>query len=290
MPDQVFSENANDALNAIIDMALGEDIGTADVTTEALVPAQAMAQAVIVAREDGVVAGIRVVSEVFRRLDPAITIKVAVSDGARVRAGETVMTLKGRARAIMTGERTALNFLQRLSGIATQTAAYVARVRDYPVSLLDTRKTTPGLRALEKYAVECGGGQNHRMGLHDRVLIKDNHLAFWTSSAERTLAQAIRAARTRYPELQVQVEIDRPDQLADALSEEPDWILLDNMSPAAVQQCVAACAGACKIEVSGGITLETIADYAKAGPDAISVGALTHSVRAMDYSLDIAFK
>lgn len=270
----------------LIKQALTEDLGKGDVTTAALVPELAVAEAGIVARATGVIAGAGIAAAVFRQLDEEVTIKIISEDGARVNAGDAIMTMRGRARALLSGERTALNFLQRLSGIATQTAAYKVRMAPHPVALLDTRKTTPGWRALEKYAVQCGGGTNHRMGLYDRVMIKDNHLAFWSSQSERTIQDAIKIARKRFPELLVQVEIDHPDQLDAVLAEPPDWVLLDNMSADQVRACVARCADLCRTEVSGGISLETVGDYAAAGPDAISVGALTHSVRAMDCSMD----
>lgn len=278
----------NPQMLAFIREALEEDLGTGDVTTEALVPPAARARARIVARTPGCLSGGKIAAAVFRELDADITIKILIADGAMMRADQEVMSIEGKARAILSGERTALNLLQRMTGIATETARYVDRVRPHRVQILDTRKTTPLLRSYEKYAVRCGGGVNHRMGLYDRIMIKDNHLAFWVrAGAEpRSIADAIRVARKKYPDLLVELEVDRLDQLDAALVSPPDWILLDNMSPDDVRQGVIKCAGKSKVEVSGGITLESIADYAAAGPDAISVGALTHTVQTADLSLE----
>ncbi len=270
----------------LVRMALAEDVGTGDATTLALVPETAQATADILVKASGVVAGTRPATEVFRRLDPGITIKILTKDGSSVNPGDPIMRIKGHARAILTGERTALNFIQRLSGVATLTAAFVNQVKDLSVSILDTRKTTPGWRLLEKQAVQAGGGANHRMGLYDRIMIKDNHLAFWAAQGQRQFATAVRLARSRYPHLLVQVEVDHFDQLDDVLTTSPDWLLLDNMSPVEVRRCVAHWAGRANIEVSGGITLDTIRDYAAAGPDAISIGALTHSATALDCSME----
>lgn len=275
------------AAHTLIELAMTEDIGTGDATTRSLVPERAQANATIVARAAGVIAGTRIAAEVFRKLDPAMTCKIMVEDGEAVDPGAAILRLKGQARAILTGERIALNFLQRLSGIASLTARFREQMGRSDVLLLDTRKTTPGWRALEKYAVSCGGGHNHRMGLFDRIMIKDNHLAFWSSDASRTMADAVRAARSRYPDLAVQVEVDHPEQLDELEAVWPDWILLDNMTPAQIRACVERCRGHARTEVSGGVTLDTIADYAAAGPDAISIGALTHSAPALDCSLEL---
>ena len=278
---------SNEALEALVVKALAEDVGSGDATTLSLVPESATVSGDLVSRDAGVVSGVGVASAVFRHLDPQITIKIMVPNGGQIKPGDTVLQVKGRARAVLTGERTALNFMQRMSGIATETARYVELVRPHPVEILDTRKTTPLLRVLEKYAVQCGGGANHRMGLYDRVLIKDNHLAFWRQATGGSLADALQAARARYPDLELQIELDDPEQLKDLLAEPPDWVLLDNMTPEQVAACVRRCKKTCKVEVSGGVTLDTVAAYAAAGPDAISVGALTHSARALDLSLDL---
>jgi nicotinate-nucleotide pyrophosphorylase (carboxylating) len=272
--------------HSIIQAALAEDIGSGDATTLSLVPADALATALVVSRQAAVVCGVEVAAETFRQLDPQVQVEGLVNDGGKVGAGDPVLRVHGKARALLTGERVALNFLQRLSGIATQTSRYVEAVKPYLVQILDTRKTTPLLRALEKYAVVCGGGANHRFGLFDRVMMKDNHLAFWAAATGAGLDAALAAARQAYPELAVEVEVDRLEQLDEVLPSKPDWVLLDNMTPEQVRICVERCRGICKVEVSGGITLETVAHYADTGADAISVGALTHSVTAIDFGLD----
>lgn len=266
--------------------ALAEDVGPGDATTQALVPATARARAVIVARRPCVVCGVDAVRAVFRRLDRRVRCAVELDDGATAAANAVLVRLEGPARALLAGERTALNFLQRLSGIATLTAAFVRRAQSADVAILDTRKTTPGWRRLEKYAVACGGGTNHRFGLFDGILIKDNHRAFWARGRRGSLADAIRLARRRYPRLPVEVEVDTEAELRDALDGQPDWILLDNMSPAQLRRCVRFVAGRAKLEASGGVTLDTVARIAATGVDAVSVGALTHSASAADISME----
>ncbi|MBM4155153.1 MAG: carboxylating nicotinate-nucleotide diphosphorylase [Lentisphaerae bacterium] len=273
-------------LSSIVRAALREDVGRGDATTLALVPAGARTRAAIVARHACVVCGTAVACEVFRRVDPRIRCTVKVRDGAAAKAGDTLIALDGPARGILTGERAALNFMQRMTGIATLTREFVRRGAPHRAAILDTRKTTPGLRALEKHAVACGGGTNHRFGLFDRVLIKDNHRAFWAGRQRRSLADAVRAARTRFPRLAVEIEVETEAELRDALAASPDWVLLDNMTPARLRRCVAINAGRAKLEASGGITLATVARVAATGVDAISVGALTHSAPAADLSLE----
>lgn len=276
-----------DSVGETVRRALCEDVGSGDATSRALVPARAKALAVVVAREDGVLSGLDVARTVFRLVSPTLRVTAGARDGDPVRAGDVVLRLDGPARAILTGERTALNFLQRLSGIATLTRAYVEAVRPLPVRVLDTRKTTPGLRVLEKAAVAHGGGTNHRFGLYDRVLIKDNHLAFWRAAGRgASLADAVRTARRRNPGLDVEIEVETEADLRDALEGRPDWILLDNMTPAQLRRCVRIAAGRAKLEASGGITLRTVRRVAASGVDALSVGALTHSARALDFALD----
>ncbi|MBE3132357.1 MAG: carboxylating nicotinate-nucleotide diphosphorylase [Acidobacteria bacterium] len=266
---------------------LDEDIGSGDVTTEHVVPPGTTARGSIVAREALVVAGVDMASDVFRALDPALEIEPAVADGTSVSDGARLASLAGRAAPILTGERVALNLLQRLSGIATVTRRFVDAVAGTGASVSDTRKTTPGLRALEKYAVRMGGGRNHRMGLFDAILIKDNHIA-----AAGGIGAALHAARARGPAgMPVQIEVDSLAQLGEALAVGVDAVLLDNMTPADVAAAVrlvrARPAGAlCWIEASGGITLANIRAYAQAGVDTISVGALTHSAPAVDIALD----
>ncbi len=209
-----------------------------------------------------------------------------MSDGEPAGAGAALLRVAGPARAILTAERTALNLFQRMTGIATATECLVRIVSDYGTQILDTRKTVPGLRRLDKYAVKCGGGTNHRIGLHDAILIKDNHLAFWRQKHKGSLADAVACARAAHPGLKIEIEVDTLEQLREALPGRPDWVLLDNMSPATVAEAVAICGGACKTEASGGITKENVREYARAGVTAISIGALTHSVKAADLGLD----
>ena len=267
--------------------ALEEDLGPEgiDVTSVALVPESERAEAHLVARERCRLSGVDVAAAVFREVDPALECEATARDGTDVAAGEVVLKVSGSARSILTAERTALNFIQRMCGIATVTARYVAAAGNPRVQILDTRKTTPTLRTFEKYAVLCGGGTNHRYGLFDAVLIKDNHLAAWARH-HGGVGEAVRAARERFPDLKIEVEVDTEEQLREALEARPDWVLLDNMSPERLRRCVELCRGVCRTEASGGITLETIAEVAATGVDAVSVGALTHSARAVDLALD----
>ena len=270
----------------LIARALAEDVGPGDATTLALVDATATAAARIVARHAVVVSGMGIAAEVFRTADPALQVEIMVPDGAEAGAETALLRVQGPARALLTAERTALNLAQRMTGIATATECLVRIVADYGTLILDTRKTVPGLRRLDKFAVKCGGGTNHRIGLHDAILIKDNHLAFWRRKHKGTLADAVRAARRACPGLKIEIEVDTLDQLREALPGQPDWVLLDNMSPAQVAEAVAICGGACKTEASGGITKDNVREYARAGVTAISIGALTHSPKAADLGLD----
>jgi nicotinate-nucleotide pyrophosphorylase (carboxylating) len=267
--------------------ALAEDFGSAklDATTFSLVPKGEKAKAHLVAREKGILAGGSVAAEVFRQIDSSIKVVQKKKDGAELKLGDIVLTISGSARAMLVAERTALNFVQRMTGIATLTRRYVEEAGNPDVLILDTRKTTPTLRTFEKYSVVCGGGTNHRYGLFDRVLIKDNHLAHWTREG-RSLAGAVTEARKKHPELLVEVEVDTVEQLKEVLTAKPDWVLLDNMPPAVLRQCVKLCAGISKTEASGGVNLKTIRAIAKTGVDAISVGALTHSAPSADLALD----
>ncbi len=233
------------------------------------------------------VAGLEIAQAVFAKLDPQLVFKNIMSDGQSVAPGQPVARLDGRARAILAGERTALNFLQRMTGIATLTALFIEKVKPYSVLIMDTRKTTPLLRSLEKYAVLCGGGANHRQGLYDRVLIKDNHLQLWTSQHRGNLAAAITTARRKCPGMLIEVEVETEVELTRALSAAPDWILLDNMTPDQLRSCVAINAGRCRLEASGGITLDNVAETAATGIHAISLGCLTHSAPAADLSLEL---
>jgi nicotinate-nucleotide pyrophosphorylase (carboxylating) len=271
------------ALDGVIDRALAEDAGRGDPTTEATIPEGLETIADVVLREPGIVCGLDVALQVVRRLDPDAGLEVLVPEGARVAAAPaTVARISASARATLTAERTALNLLQRLSGIATLTERYVAAVDGTGAEILDTRKTAPGLRELDKHAVACGGGTNHRADLGAAVLIKDNHVALGSGVAE-----AVRAARAARPDLHVQAEADTLDQLREAIAAGADSVLLDNMPPERLREAVAIAAGRVRLEASGGITLDTVRAVAETGVDAISIGALTHSVRALDISLEV---
>lgn len=275
------------SVERLVCLALEEDVGTGDVTSLALVPEAAAVQAVIVARHRLVVSGAAVAGMVFHQLDPEIRVSTLVDDGCEADSGDAVMQLAGRARPILCGERTALNFMQRMSGIATLTRRFVDAVAAHGTTVLDTRKTTPGLRVLEKYAVRCGGGENHRMGLYDRVLVKDNHRRLW-QDAQSGLGGAVERARREFPGIPVEVEVESEAELVSALDAAPEWVLLDNMTPALMRRCVAHRRAGCRFEASGGITLRNAAKIAATGVDAISLGCLTHSAPAADLSLEIA--
>jgi nicotinate-nucleotide pyrophosphorylase (carboxylating) len=263
--------------------ALEEDLGAAgDLTTDGIVPAEATGEAAIVARQAGVIAGLDLAEAAFKTLDPEVRFVRVVQDGGLVDSGGTIARVAGKTRALLTAERTALNFLGRLSGIATLTAAYVKAVAGTGARIACTRKTTPGLRALEKYAVRAGGGVNHRFGLYDAVLVKDNHIA-----AAGGLAPALERLCARSGHLvKVEVEVDTLDQLEQALGFAIDAVLLDNMDVETLRQAVKLVAGRVKTEASGGVTLETVRKIAGTGVDLISVGALTHSRRNLDSSLE----
>jgi nicotinate-nucleotide pyrophosphorylase (carboxylating) len=269
-----------------IAVGLEEDIGAGDITTKFFVPENLHSSARIIAREKAIVAGSQTAAEVFRRVDPSIHTDIVRIDGAEVNSGESVIEMRGLARSILTAERTALNFLQHLSGIATLTAQFVAAAANARVKILDTRKTTPGLRQLEKEAVVAGGGANHRFGLYDMVLVKDNHIA--SSYGFTELVNRIRRIRKARPNLRVELEADSLEQVRNFVElEGVDVILLDNMTPAQMREAVALRKNQIKFEASGGVTLEDIRRIAATGVDYISVGALTHSPRAIDFSLEI---
>lgn len=276
-------------LEEIVDLALREDIGTGDMTTLATVPADRMAAGVMLAKQDGVISGIAVAQFVFARVDPAIVVTPLVSDGDRVTNPTPIVQLAGPARSILIGERTALNIMQRLSGVATITAAYVAATAGTKARIVDTRKTTPGMRMLEKQAVRHGGGHNHRFGLADGILIKDNHLA--AIGGPDRIAKAVAAARALAPHtLRVEIEVTSLDELDQALAAGADIVMLDNMSSVMMAEAVArrdAVAPTVLLEASGGITLPRIPEIAATGVDLISVGALTHSAGSLDISLDL---
>jgi nicotinate-nucleotide pyrophosphorylase (carboxylating) len=266
-------------------LALQEDLALGDATTAALFPHTIQARARIVAQQDLVAAGMAAAVETFRQVDRALSCRAHRADGARAALGDTILTIAGDGRSILMAERVALNLLQHLSGIATLTATFCRAVKDYPVTILDTRKTLPGLRALEKWAVTLGGGQNHRHSLGDGILIKDNHLALIRAQG-KTIRDACRLARKRGPHgLKIIVETESLEDVREALDGQADVILLDNMAPADVRRSVDLIKGRALVEASGGVTLANVREMAAAGPDFISIGALTHSAPAVALSL-----
>ena len=284
MKETTLSE---EQLNKIADLALAEDTGHGDITSEALIPPGLSGQASVLIKEKGILAGGEVASRVFLRTDPSLTVQLLVEDGTEVESGEKVAAVSGRVISILRAERTALNFLQRLSGIASMTAQYVARASGCRAVITDTRKTTPGLRMLEKYAVRMGGGRNHRFHLGDGILIKDNHLAVLYHSGMNLSDIVARAKQNAPPGIKVEVEVTTIQEALDAVAAGADIIMLDNMSPEEMGKVVGAVKGQVEIEASGGITLDNVRQVAMTGVDIISIGALTHSVRALDISLEI---
>ena len=269
-----------------IAIAIQEDIGKGDVTTEFFVPPDLRASARIIAREKAIMAGTETAAEVFRRIDPATQVRIVSADGSNVNPGDLIIEIDGLACSILKAERVALNFLQRLCGIATLTRKFVDAAGNDRVKILDTRKTTPGLRALEKAAVVAGGGANHRFGLFDMALVKDNHLVAHLGFT--TFAEAVRRLRQQRPNVRIEVEADRLEQVRTLLKiDDVDLILLDNMKAAQIREAVALGKNKVKFEASGGVTLENIRQIAGTGVDYISIGALTHSARAIDLSLEM---
>ncbi len=272
----------NPQIVEIVRLALAEDLGPGDVTTRLTVDPLSLARAEIVAKQDLVLFGVAPARLVFGQVDPMVDFKAVAADGQRLSAGEVVVALRGPAASILMAERVALNFMMRLSGVATLTARYVEAVRGHKARIVDTRKTTPGLRALEKAAVKAGGGANHRVGLYDGVLIKDNHIA-----AVGSVGAAVRKARAGAAHtLRIEVEVENLAELKEALEAGADAVLLDNMSPAMMAEAVKINAGRAMLEASGGITLANVAEVAASGVDLISVGALTHSASSVDLSLN----
>jgi len=269
-----------------VKLALAEDVGAGDVTTLSTVPESASATAIMRAREPMVVSGLTLAAAAFKEVSARIHVELAAADGDRMAAGESLMMLGGSARGLLSAERVALNFVQRLSGVATLTRQFVDAVSGTQAKILDTRKTTPGWRILEKYAVACGGGQNHRFGLFDMVFIKDNHLAALRGEQPNAVAAAIARARAAYPDLKVEVEADTLEQVDQALAVGAELILLDNMNPVQLRLAVQRCKGRAQTEASGGVNLATVRAVADTGVDFISVGALTHSARAVDIGID----
>jgi nicotinate-nucleotide pyrophosphorylase (carboxylating) len=276
----------DEGVSALIDLALLEDVGSGDVTSEYFVPEDRQARAVIVGKAAGILAGTAIAAEVFQRVDEETEVETLLKDGSCITPGAIVMEIKGAARSVLTAERTALNFLQRLSGVATKTGEFVDAVKDTGAIILDTRKTTPGWRLLQKQAVVAGGGQNHRMGLYDRAMVKDNHLV--AEGGLDALQAAIRQLREEKPDVEVELEADTLEQVKGFLTlEGVDYILLDNMDNETLVAAVAMREGSApKFEASGGVNLETVRGIAETGVEFISVGALTHSAIALDLSLE----
>lgn len=276
----------DEQIEQIVEIALAEDVGRGDVTTIATVPEDSFSKAAIVARENLILCGLPVAEIVFKKIDESVNVSPVKRDGDKVEANSTIAYVTGKTRGILTGERVALNFLQRLSGVATATSKFVEAIKGTNAKILDTRKTTPGLRKLEKYAVRCGGGANHRMGLYDQILIKDNHLAALKNESPNPIFAAVKRARERFPSLIVEVEADTLDQVRQAVEANADIILLDNMTIEQIHEAVKIVNSRCKLEVSGGVNLNTVRAFAETGVDFISVGSITHSARAVDIALD----
>jgi nicotinate-nucleotide pyrophosphorylase (carboxylating) len=277
----------DDTTRTLIQLALSEDIGSGDVTANYFIPEERRGHALIVARQEGVISGVDVAKHVFAEVDPSLEVVVNLPDGSHVDAGDVVITILGKARSILTAERTALNFMQRLSGVATATRRYARLIEGTGARILDTRKTTPGFRSLEKQAVVHGGGTNHRMGLYDRAMVKDNHLV--TENRLEELQHAIHRLKQDHPDVQVELEADKLEQVEAFLTlEGVDHILLDNMPPGILRMAIALRGDRefPKFEASGGVTLETIHPIAETGVDFISVGAITHSAGALDLAMD----
>lgn len=277
----------DEPIDGIIDTALTEDAANDDITSRSLIPADMVGRASLLVKEAGVLAGIDIAGRVFRKIDPSLKVEVLVKDGAAVKPGDVAAVVRGSVLNILKAERVALNFLQRLSGIATLTAQYVAATKDTRADIYDTRKTTPGLRGLEKYAVRVGGGYNHRRNLADAVLIKDNHLAALRATGLK-LPEIVARARVNTPKgTTIEVEVTNREEAKSALKASADIIMLDNMKPEEMRPIVKMVAGRARLEASGGITLENVGAVAATGVDMISVGALTHSYRALDISLEL---
>ncbi|KXS45631.1 MULTISPECIES: carboxylating nicotinate-nucleotide diphosphorylase [unclassified Candidatus Frackibacter] len=267
----------------IIDNAINEDIWTGDITTEAVVNEDCMGEGILLAKESGVIAGLEVAKLVFQSIDNEIKFQSLAAEGDYVKSGTEIAQVRGKAKSILTAERLALNFLQRMSGIATKTAKYEELVGDYDVRIVDTRKTTPGLRILEKYAVQVGGGDNHRLGLYDAVMIKDNHI-----SAAGGIKEAVEKARTNVPHtMKIEVETESLDEVKEAVAVNADIIMLDNMSTGLMKEAVELVDNQTIVEASGGITAATIKEVAATGVDVISLGTLTHTIKSLDINLDL---
>jgi nicotinate-nucleotide pyrophosphorylase (carboxylating) len=281
------NELSQEYVNKIIEAALAEDVGRGDITSQTLIPCDLQGKAFMLVKEDGVIAGTEVAAGVFRLVDSSSEIQIQIKDGTPVKTGDRAMLITGSVRSILEAERVALNFLQRLSGIASTTAKYVAKVKDLGVDIADTRKTTPGLRPLEKYAVRMGGGRNHRLDLSDAILIKDNHIAALRSLGMSYTEIVVKAKEEAPPETKVEAEATSIQEVSEALEAGADIIMLDNMRVDEMARAVELIAGRAEVEASGGITLANVREVAETGVDFISVGALTHSYKALDISLEL---
>ncbi|MCM1029728.1 MAG: carboxylating nicotinate-nucleotide diphosphorylase [Pseudoflavonifractor sp.] len=267
----------------LLSLAFAEDIGDGDHTTLSTIPADAMGRQRLIIKEEGILAGVEVARDVFRRLDPSLKMEVFIADGAKVKPGDVAFVVEGPVRSLLQAERTMLNIMQRMSGIASTTARYQEKLRGTKATVLDTRKTTPGMRMLEKEAVKIGGGTNHRIGLFDMILIKDNHIDF-AGGIPQAVESARRYLKERGKDLKIEVETRNTAEILQALEAGVDRIMLDNFSPEATAEAVKLIAGRAEVESSGGITLDSLRAYGEAGVDFISVGALTHSVKSLDMS------
>ena len=282
--------DAKEQITAIIDLALAEDTGYGDITSDILIPPKMVGGATLLVKQEGVVAGGELANDIFHRVDPSLVVELRIKDGSKIKPGDIIGTVSGNLKSILKSERVVLNFIQRLSGIASQTAQYVAKVQGCKAKIVDTRKTTPGLRVLEKYAVRMGGGQNHRMHMGDAVLIKDNHLAALRSQ-EMTFKDIVASAKKEAPAgMVIEVEVTSVDEALEAARAGATLILLDNMSTAEMKRAVSLLPEGVRTEASGGVTLETVRAVAETGVDIISIGALTHSVKSLDISLELDAK
>jgi nicotinate-nucleotide pyrophosphorylase (carboxylating) len=270
-------------IDALIDLAFAEDIGDGDHTTLSTIPADAMGRQHLLVKEEGILAGVDIARRVFERYDPSLKMTVMIGDGSRVKPGDIAFVVEGPVRSLLVTERTMLNIMQRMSGIATMTDRYQERLKGLKAKVLDTRKTTPGMRILEKEAVRIGGGANHRIGLFDMILIKDNHVDF-AGGIPNAVSRARAYLKEKGKDLKIEVEVRNTDEIRQALDARVDRIMLDNFTPERTAEAVALIGGAAEIESSGGITLDTLRAYGEAGVDFISVGALTHSVKGLDMS------
>lgn len=280
------SAKTNEQIKAIIALALAEDTGQGDITSRILIPETLIGKATLLVKADGVLAGGELARDIFHTVDPSLKVELLIKDGVRIKPGDVIGKVSGKVTSILKAERVVLNFIQHLSGVASQTAQYMARVQGCKAKIVDTRKTLPGMRLLEKYAVKMGGGENHRMHMGDAILIKDNHLAALRKQG-MTLQDVVRKAKKKAPQgMVVEVEVTTPEEAKEAADAGATMIMFDNMSPKEMRRAVSLLPEGVRTEASGGITLETVRAAAESGVDIISIGALTHSVKALDISLE----